>query len=227
MRRRESLAGERHDLYSVLTATGLPPEVIRDQLLTLFLVGHETSASTLTWIFYALAEHEAIDRQVAEESRRVLAEPLTLKRLDRLELTTRVIKEGLRLYPAAPFMGREAIEDDELAGYRIPKDTVVVMSPFATHRRPDLWPDPETFDPERFTPENAARQLPHQFVPFLEGPRACIGRHLAMWELQAGVAMIADKFRLRLTDDAPIDPISLISLRPSRPVIMRVEKREP
>jgi len=214
------------DLYSVLMASGLPHQVLRDQLITLFLVGHETSASTLTWLFYALARHPAIADAVARESAAALARgPLTAQRLPELELTRRVVKEALRLYPAAPFMGREAIADDELAGYHIPKDTVVVMSPYATHRRPDLWPDPERFDPDRFTPENVARQLPNQFIPFLEGPRACIGRHLAMWELEIGLATIAARYRLTLVDDAPVDPIALISLRPSRPVVMRVEER--
>ena len=225
--RRSKLVGERHDLYSVLEPTGLPPDVLRDQLMTMFLVGHETSASTLSWIFYALATHPEIDARLAAESQAVLAEgPLGLKRLERLEYTTRVAKEGMRLYPPAPFQGREAIEADELGGYHVPKDTVVVISAYATHRRPDLWPEPLVFDPDRFAPERAAKHLPHQYIPFLQGPRACIGQHLAMWELQVGLAMIASRYRLRLVDERPITPVALISLRPSRPVVMRVEKRE-
>lgn len=225
--RRARRADAPPDLYSILQPSGLPAEVIRDQLLTLFLVGHETSASTLSWIFYALAKDGALDARVAAEAQRVLAEPLTLARLDTLELTTRVVKEGMRLYPASPFQGREAIEADTLGGYHVPKDTVVVLSPYATHRRPDLWPDPLTFDPDRFLPERVARHIPHQYIPFLHGPRACIGLHLAMWELQVGLAAITARFRLRLVDEkTPIVPISMISLRPSRPMVMRLEKRE-
>ncbi len=225
--RRRKLEGSPYDLYSVLTENPYPPERLRDQFLTLFMVGHETSAIALTWLYYALSGMPEVDARVAAESRSALAGGLTFAKANALPYTAQVLQETMRLYPPVSFMGREAIADDELGGFPIPKDSIVVLCPYATHRRPDLWPDPERFDPSRFSEEADAARPPCAYLPFAAGPRGCIGAHFAMLELQIAACVISARYRLRLTSDAPVGLLPLVSTRPTRSIEVELEPRAP
>lgn len=226
--RRAKLGSEPIDLYSVLVAESYPKERLRDQFLTLFLAGHETTAIALTWAFYCLARHPEIDAQLAKEVGGAVSGFVPEREeLEKLPYTRQVIDESLRLFPPVAFMGRETIEEDRLGGFHIPKDSIIVLCPYATHRRRDLWPDSEIFDPGRFEAAKRESIAVGAHVPFAMGPRGCIGQHFAMMELQIMLAAVAKRFRLELADPSPVRPLPLVSLRPSRSVRMRVIERGP
>jgi cytochrome P450 len=225
--KRSQLKDGPHDMFSILSESGQSRTRMRDQFITMTMAGHETSAVALTWTYYCLSSLPGIDARVAQESARVLASgPATYETLEQLEYTTQVIHESLRLYPPVAIMGREAIEADELGGFAIPKDAVIALCPYATHRRADLWERPEEFDPSRFEPAQKEKQQPCSYVPFAAGPRGCIGQHLALFELQAAVSLISRRFRLKLETQGRIQPIPMVSMRPDRPIHMSLEARD-
>ncbi len=216
---------DRLDMFSVLSESGQSRERLRDQFLTMAMAGHETSAVALAWTYLCLSEDSAVDEAVAREASEALARPMTLDTLERLPLATQAIQESLRLFPPVAIMGREALEDDELGGFRFKGGTVIALSPYATHRRPDFWERPEAFEPARFSPERSSAREPGTYVPFALGPRGCIGQHLALQELQVAVARISSRFRLRNETSGKVIPIPMVSMRPDRPILMRLEAR--
>jgi cytochrome P450 len=134
-----------------------------------------------------------------------------------------VLKEAMRLFPPAPAIGREAAEDVEIGGHRIPAGTTVVISPYALHRRPDYFPDPQRFDPDRWTPEAEARLPWHAYLPFGGGPRICIGNHFAMMEGHIVLTTLAQRVAFVLVKRQRIVPEPLITLRPRYGIRMSVE----
>jgi cytochrome P450 len=136
-----------------------------------------------------------------------------------------VIRETLRLYPPAWVLERDAIEDDHVGGYVIPAKSIVIVSPYVTHRVEGLWPQPDTFQPERFL--NGEKPADGSYIPFGLGPRSCIGAALASWEAIVLLAHLARRFRLEPVDPAPIPPEPAVTLRPGAPVRMRVRSRQP
>jgi cytochrome P450 len=220
--RRRAAGHDTGDLLSMLLATrdeatgeGLSDRELRDQLFTFISAGHETTAVGLTWTFYLLSQHPEADRRLRAEVADVLdGRTPTADDLPRLEYTRRVIEESLRLYPPVFAVVRDALEDDEIGGYHIPARTMVSLSPYATHRHPEFWPDPETFDPDRFTPERSAARPRFAWFPFLGGPHQCIGQEFAMMEATLVVAMLAQSFTLRLAPGVLVEPKPMLSLRP-------------
>lgn len=182
---------ERTDLLSALvTATDpeggearMTREQLRDELLTLFVAGHETTSHALTWTLYLLSQHPEVEARLLEEIDRVLeGRPVTVEDLDALPYSDQVIKESMRLFPPVPAIARVATEDTEIGGYTIPKGSELLMWLYVTHRDPRWFPNPERFDPERFTRE-AERALPScAYLPFGAGQRACIGKRFALME---------------------------------------------
>lgn len=172
---------------------------LRDQLVTLFFAGHETSATSLSWIHYLLWQHPDSRAAVHREVREVCgdAEP-TDGHLAELEYTERVINESLRLNSPIHSISRVALEDDVVGGYPIPAGSTIYVSLFATHRLPWLWPDPERFDPDRFLPEHTAERPRFAFIPFAAGHRNCVGAPMAMDELKLAVAQLAQRYVLDL-----------------------------
>ena len=199
---------------------------LRDQVMTFFAAGHETTATALAWMFYLLARHPAVQakvvRELGDESAPDSASPgsLQLPRYARA-----VIDESMRLYPPIPVVGREPLADDELGGFPIRKGATLVLFLYATHRRPDLWIQPEEFRPERFLDPERAAQTPFSFLPFSAGPRVCIGAQFAMMELQIALSTLVRGFRFTAIPGEEIFPIPLVSLRPHRPILLRVESR--
>ncbi len=184
----------------------MEPRLLRDELVTLIVAGHETVASALTWAWALLAQHPAAADRVAVEA---AAAP----ELDpaRLPFATAVFDEALRLYPPAWLITRQATEDDDLDGLRVPAGSLVIVSPYVVQRRPELWPEPETFRPERFLGAPAPR---FAYLPFGAGPRLCIGQAYARIEGAIVLGLLANRFRLTAATDAlpAIEP--LVTLRP-------------
>ena len=185
---------------------------LRDQLVTLFLAGHETTAVALAWIFYYLSEHpEWADRLYEEVSGN---DTLTPTDIERLPLTRQVINESLRLRPPVYGIGRRARIEDEIGGYHIPAESPVAVSPYVMHHHPAYWQHPTIFDPDHFSPEQAATRPPFTFFPFGGGPHTCIGRHLAMMELITIVVLITRAFRMTAPPRRQVVPRAAITLRP-------------
>jgi cytochrome P450 len=170
---------------------------LRDQLLTVFFAGHETTATSLSWIHYLLDENRDSRRKLRAEIDEVLGGRVpTNADLDRLVYTEQVINEALRLYSPIHSLSRVALEDDTLGGYHIPAGATIYVSLYATHRLPSLWPDPDRFDPERFTKNLIERRPRFAFIPFAAGHRNCVGASTAIVELKLAVAMIAQRYEL-------------------------------
>jgi len=172
---------------------------IRDQLLTLFFAGHETSATSLSWIHYLISQHPEARRKLRNEVDSVLGgRAPTATDLDSLLYTEQVINEALRLYSPIHSISRVALEDDTIGGYSIPAGAMIYVSLYATHRLPQFWPDPDRFDPERFAPELVAERPRFAFIPFAAGHRNCIGANMAIAELKIAMALIAQRYELDL-----------------------------
>jgi cytochrome P450 len=188
---------------------------VRDEVMTLFLAGHETTANALCWTWVQLSQNPAIFEKMRAELKTVLGDRLpTLADYPSLKYTEMVFSESLRLYPPAWIVGRRALEDLELGGYAIPKGSIVVMSQYLSHRDPRYWENPEIFDPERFTPEAKAKRPPLAYFPFGAGPRGCIGEGFAWMEGVLVMATLAQKWRLDLVPGQTIEASPQFTLRP-------------
>ncbi len=199
---------------------------VRDESMTLFLAGHETTAQALAWTWYLLSENPEAERRLHAELDEVLGgRPPTAADVPALELTRRVLAESMRLYPPAWVVGRRALEDVELGGYRVPAGTLTVVSQWVTHRDPRWWPDPLRFEPDRFTPEGEAARPRHAYFPFGAGTRMCIGERFAWMEGILVLAAIAQRRRLRLVSGHPVATLPLVTLRPRHGMRMTVEHR--
>ncbi|MDX2162336.1 MAG: cytochrome P450 [bacterium] len=183
------------------TGATMADHIVRDESITTFFAGHETTARTLTYAFYALAANPEAEARLHEELDRVLGdEPPTLEALKRLPYTLRVIKETLRLYPPAPVYTRDAVADDVIDGMRVEGGSAMMLVPYLTHRHPDFWDQPEVFDPDRWEPEQEKARHPYAFHPFASGQRICIGSNFSLLESHILLAMLARDFRPRLRD---------------------------
>lgn len=213
---------EHDDLLSMLIAardeeTGevMDDRQLRDEVMTLLLAGHETTANALTWAWYLLSGHPDVERKLHQELSGVLnGRTPTINDLPRLPYTRMIIDETLRLYPPAYAIGRLGVDADEVGGYDVPRQAIITLSPYLTHRHPQFWPDPERFDPERFTPERSADRPRYAYLPFGGGPRQCIGNSFALTEAVLILATLAQQVRLRLVAGHPVDTEPLITLRP-------------
>jgi cytochrome P450 len=204
----------------------MDPRELRDQVVTIFMAGHETTAQALTWTWYLLSQHPAEEATFHAELERVLGgRAPRFEDLARLRYTRMVLEESMRLYPPAHTMSREALAEDEIEGHRVAKGSVVSIVPWVIHRHRMLWDRPDVFDPERFAPERAAERPRFAYIPFGGGPRICIGASFAMTEALIILAMLAQRYRLSLAPDAAIEPVGLITLRPRHGLPMRLERR--
>jgi cytochrome P450 len=197
---------------------------VRDEILTLFVAGHETTATGLAWTIYSLCKNPAVYEAVQREVDALDHDPTT-KDLGRLELCARVFKEALRLYPPVYVVGRDAQEAVTLGGYEIPPYSQVAYSAWAIHRSPHVWSDPLRFDPSRFTPEREAKRHRYAWVPFGAGPRICIGNHFAIMEAQLALAFMLRRASFELLGEEEPDP-SAATLRPRHGVRARVRLRD-
>jgi cytochrome P450 len=221
------------DLLSMLlavrdeeTGEGMDNEQLRDEVLTLILAGHETTANALAWTWYLLGQHPEVERKLHAELDEVLGgRAPTMADLGNLNYTGMIIDEAMRLRPPVWAIGRAAIEDDEILGYPIPKGSNVMLSQWFAHRHPSFWENPERFEPERFSAERAAGRPRYAYFPFGGGPRLCIGNMFALMEAQLVLASVAQRYRLRLVPNHPVELQPLITLRPRHGVKVTLEAR--
>jgi cytochrome P450 len=202
--------------------SGLSTRQLRDEVITLFVAGHETTATALAWCMDLLTQNPQIYAR-AEAEVLSLGHAPTEADLPRLGYLLRAFKEALRLYPPVYIFSRQATRDSEIDGVAIPKNTAVTISPYALHRRPDLWPDPEVFDPERFLPEAEKQRHRLAFMPFGAGPRVCIGAQFALMEGQLVLAQLLSAYRFDAI--AKSTPYPSATLRPAGGMPMRITKR--
>jgi cytochrome P450 len=208
------------------TGEGMTDRQLRDEAITIFAAGHETTANALAWLFYLVAKHpEAAARLRAEVDGVLGGRVPTVADLPRLEYTTMAIKEAMRLYPPAWAMSRRVLNDDVIGGYRVSAGSAVLLCPYLTHRHPAFWPDPERFDPERFAPANSKGRHRYAYFPFGGGPRFCIGSGFAMMEAQLVAAMVLQRYELALDPAHPVEMEPLVTLHAKGGVRLMARQR--
>ena len=230
--RRHSLS-QHFDFLSMLMATRdretdrpMGDKELIDEVLTLIVAGHETTAAALTWTWYLVSRHPQVRAQLELEADQTPRDAtLGLDAAHSLIYTHQVIQEALRLYPPGWLITRRTLEADELGGFPIAPRTDVFISPYMLHRHPDFWSDPEAFQPERFNGIDAAERHKFSYIPFAVGPRHCIGENMAMFEMLVHVAAMSQRFTLTRTDDRPIEIEAQINLRPRSNFMMTVKAR--
>lgn len=197
--------------------------VLRDELVTILLAGHETTASTLSWTWYLLSRHPEAASAMHAEAAEVLADRVPgYEDLARLPYTTMVIQEAMRLYPPVWGLPRTALAADVIGGYRVPAGADVMICPYTLHRHPDFWPGPGEFRPERF--EGSAVAHRYAYIPFGAGPRVCVGSHLGTMEATLIAAMVARDFRFELAGNTDPQPEAMLSLRVRDGLLVRVHR---
>lgn len=198
---------------------------LRDEVMTLFLAGHETTANALSWTWYLLAQHPEVEAKLRAELQAVLGDRLpTAQDVPRLPYTERVVLESMRLYPPVYGFSRQAVQPCTIGGFAIPAGTTLIMAQWVLHRDPRWFTDPERFDPDRWTPE-FQKQLPkYVYIPFGAGPRVCIGNSFSMMEAILVLAVLAPRLRFRLVPDHPVIPWPSITLRPKHGIRATVER---
>jgi cytochrome P450 len=236
VRERRNSSQPREDLLGSLLqardAEGRPMRdaQLRDEVMTLFLAGHETTAIALSWTCFLLTQNPHVEARLVEELRAVLGDreprPEDLPRLRYMEM---VLKEAMRLYPAVWGIGRKALANCEIGGYRIAAGTNIFIFQWLTQRDPRFFPDPETFDPERWRedPVRSGKIPRFAYFPFGGGPRVCVGASFAMIEATLLLATILQKVHLELVPGHPVEPVASVTLRPKNGIRVTVRRRPP
>jgi cytochrome P450 len=222
IRQRRASTEDRSDLLSLLLhardevdRTQMTDQQLRDEAMTLFLAGHETTALALSWTWYLLASHATAEERLADEVSAVLGGRLPMvEDLPRLRFTEQVVLESMRLYPPAYTLGREALADCEIAGYLIPRRTTALMSQWVVHRDKRFFEEPDEFHPERWAGDFAQRLPKYAYFPFGGGPRLCIGNTFAMMEMVLALATISQRYRFTLVPGQEVIPWPTFTLRP-------------
>jgi cytochrome P450 len=200
---------------------------VRDEALTLFVAGHETTATSTTWALYFLSRNPDAYRRWKEETARLSGKTATAEEALRLEWTRGVFREAMRICPPAFAVDRVAVEDVEVGGYRLPRKTAIIIPTHALHRHEASFPDPDRFDPGRFSAEAEAKRPRGAYIPFGMGPRICIGAQFAELEAELLLARIAQRFDFEPVNTEPIGPDFTTALRPEKPVLLRVKRAAP
>ncbi len=224
-RRRGASADDPGDLLSLLlaardpeTGVGMSERQLRDEVTAVLVAGYETTAVAMTWMFYCLSEHRSVERRLHEE--------LDAGPADR-PFMSMVIQESLRLYPPFWAMTRLVVADDQIDGYAIPANALVVISPYVTQRHPKFWDEPDRFDPERFAKDRVVARHRMAYFPFGAGPRVCIGLRNAMLAMQTTLAMVASRYRMTRVAGHPVEIHTAMTIRPKRGMLMNLEERTP
>jgi cytochrome P450 len=210
------------------TGAVMTDEEILDELKTLIIAGHETSAGTLNWAWYLLSHHPDVQRRLLDEiATRLPREDFTFEEVMGLEYMPRVLKETLRLYPPVWLFSRRAVEADRFGDFDVPAGTHIFISPYLFHRNTRFWPDPERFDPDRFAEPESEERERTAYIPFSAGSRRCAGEYFSFVEMQMHLAILAPRYRLACVSDAPMDIDPAINLRSKSGIMMKVTHRQP
>ncbi|KMJ56130.1 cytochrome P450, partial [Bacillus sp. LL01] len=207
---------------------GMTDKQLRDELMTIFLAGHETTANLLSWTFYLLSQHPEVDEKlytIIEELTQ--GKPITPELYPQLTYAQHIISESMRLYPPAYVIGRQVEEDIEIGPYQMRKGNMVLISQYVMHRNPTYYDNADAFIPERFEHNFIKTLPPYAYFPFGGGPRVCIGNHFAMMEATLALATIVQKYRLTISaDHHTVKPQPLVTLRPKRGLYMTLNNRK-
>ncbi|MEZ0539582.1 cytochrome P450 [Fibrella arboris] len=236
---RKQTGDRRDDLLDMLlyatdedTGQGMSEQQLRDECVTLFTAGHETTAVAMAWVTYLLALHPDVVAKLRAEADAVLGtlpsepgSPPPVAAFRSMPYSLQVVQEALRLYPPAWAMSRMALNDDQLGPYRIPKGDTVIVSPYLLHHDPANWPDPDRFDPDRFAEGRDKDRPAYAYIPFGGGPRLCIGNQFALMEMQILLHLFIRAFDFELVNAAAIRPKPLITLRPNHPIQVNLTLR--
>lgn len=222
------------DLLSMLlavrdpeTGEAMDTRQVRDEVMTFLLAGHETTANAVAWTLLLLGQHPDVQSRLLGEIDSVLGDRTpTVEDIPRLDLTRRVLQESMRLYPPAWLIEREALVDDSIDGYHVPKGSVVMLCLYTTHRHPDFWDDPERFDPDRFLADRHQHRSRGAYFPFGAGQRQCIGEGFAMMEMMLVLPMLVRQFRFEPVEGHRIEVDPGVTLRPKHGILMRAVPRE-
>lgn len=199
---------------------------LRDEVMTFFLAGHETTAVNLTWTWYLLSKHVEARCRLEEEVDRVLGgRSPSIDDVPKLVYTKMVVQESMRLYPPVWGIARLPAEDDQIGDLFIPAGSPVLLVQYVTHRHREFWDNPEGFDPERFLPQQVEKRHPYAYFPFAAGPRICIGNHFAMLEAVLIVAAVVSRWRLNLVPGATVIPQPRVTLRPKDGLVVTLQRR--
>jgi cytochrome P450 len=232
IRQRRSNSQDTDDLLSALLQAQdesggvMPDEQLRDEVMTLLLAGHETTAVSLSWAWYLLAQHPEMEKRLWSELREVLnGRSPTTQDLSKLHYTERVVKEVMRLYPPAWAIVRNSLKDCEIGGYRVPAGATLMMSQWVMHRDPRYFEQPERFNPDRWLDERVKGTPKFAYFPFGGGPRTCIGAALATMEVVLVLAAIAQKYQIRVASGCRVEPLPTITLRPRHGIKVVLTRR--
>jgi cytochrome P450 len=228
LRSRREQGGERADLLDLLlqardadTGEGMSEQQIRDEVITLFVAAHETTATALAWTLYLLCKHPEVARRVAAEASSLPGDgPVSFADLGKLAYTKMAFLEGMRLYPPLWLTVRRAVAEDTIAGYRIPAGALVGVVPYVVHRHPSSWQRPEAFEPERFAQADAEGRHRGAYLPFGVGGHQCIGNNFAIMEAQLLLAMLFQRYRVSLVAGHKVEPQATIALRPRNGILV-------
>ncbi len=218
-------------LYALLHAQDesgrvMPDKQLRDEVMTLLLAGHETTAVSLSWTWYLLAQYPEVEEKLWSELREVLnGRRPEAQDLPKLTYTGRVIKEAMRLYPPAWAVVRKSLQECEIGGYRVPAGSTVMMNQWVMHRDPRYYDQPDRFNPDRWLDERLKKTPKFAYFPFGGGPRTCIGASFATMEGVLVLATIAQKYQLRSAPDSPVEPLPTMTLRPNRGIKVVLTRR--
>lgn len=229
---RRKSSEDRGDLLSMLmltrdedTGETMDDRQLHDEVLTMLLAGHETTATTLSWVWAMLDQHSEVAAKFYQELDALGGKTIEVEDLPRLPYARMIIDETMRLYPPVYVLSRKVMEDDVIGGFHIPAGSSVDISPYVTHRHPAFWDRPDDFLPDRFAPEQAAARPRFAYFPFSGGPRQCIGNSFALMEAPLLLCTIAQRYRLRLQPGHSVIPDPLITLRPKGGLPMVMEAR--
>jgi cytochrome P450 len=229
-RRRSGVEG--NDVLSTLLSVRdeagepMPDRQIRDEVVTMLVAGHESTGASLSWALYLLSRYPLVAQRVEQELAEVLGGRTPgFQDLPRLPYLAMVLKESLRLYPPFWMLTRTPVVDDVLSGHRIPAGSILMFSAYVTQRRPDFWPNPEAFDPERFTPERSEGRPQFAYFPFGGGPRLCIGGRLAEMQSLLVLATVLQRYDFHAVPGRRVEPAAMLSLRPKGGLWMTMHER--
>jgi len=208
------------------TGEGMSDKELLDEVMTMIVAGHETSAITLTWVWYFMAKYPHVDQSVQDEIKtsKISGAP-GFDDLDKIPYIKQVTEEALRIYPPVWLFTRKAIEADQLGPYAIPAGSDIFLSPYYLHRNETFWNEPEVYRPERFSADEQKEQHKFSYIPFSAGPRRCIGDFFATVEMQIHVGLMAQKFRFELLNDMVPELEASINMRAKNPIILKMRKR--
>lgn len=203
------------------TGEHMPDDLLKDELMTVFLAGHETTASALTWTFYLISQHPEVYKKLKNEVDTIVGkEEMTFAHFQQLKYTKACLNEAMRLYPPVWIIGRKATEDNMVGDYLIKKDMDILILPYIMHRHPDYWKNPETFDPDRWETEEVKQMDKFTYFPFAAGPRMCIGNNFALFEADIIITKVIQQFKFEYAGDKPakMDPTLTLRVKGGMPM---------